>query len=184
MKNAGMGLSDSTSKARKANDKTTNTRKGINGRSNEKSLVAPIPTATLQDGSGGNGMSMRRREAVMTSTVDPPAPAPGGEAERAPLELAGGGTGFPTYTPDQIKEQGMNLWSLVAGHDASIASGEAESIATIQTDGITAAARLKAQSELQAVLRSTSVGLDWESPVCVPAGDLVLVMQMAMQRLG
>ncbi len=131
MKNASVGLSDSTSKARKANDKTTNTRKGINGRSNEKSLVAPIPTATLQDGSGGNGMGMRRREAVMTSTVDPPAPAPGGEAERAPLELAGGGTGFPTYTPDQIKEQGMNLWSLVAGHDASIASGEAESIATI-----------------------------------------------------
>ena len=90
MKNASVGLSDSTSKARKANDKTTNTRKGINGRSNEKSLVAPIPTATLQDGSGGNGMGMRRREAVMTSTVDPPAPAPGGEAERAPLELAGG----------------------------------------------------------------------------------------------
>ena len=126
----------------------------------------------------------------MTSTVDPPAPAPapapapGGEAERAPLELAGGGTGFPTYTPDQIKEQGMNLWSLVAGHDASIASGEAESIATIQTDGITAAARLKALSKLQTVLRSTSVGLDWKSPVCVPAGDLVLVMQMAMQRLG
>ena len=184
MKNAGVGLSDSTSKARKANDKTTNTRKGINGRSNEKTLVAPIPTATLQDGSGGNGMGMRRREAVMTSTVDPPAPAPGGEAERAPLELAGGGTGFPTYTPDQIKEQGMNLWSLVAGHDASIASGEAESISTILTDGITAAARLKALSELQAVLRSTSVGLNWESPVCVPAGDLVLVMQMAIQRLG
>ena len=129
-------------------------------------------------------MSMRRREAVMVSTVDPPAPAPGGEAERAPVELAAGGSGFPTYTPDQIKEQGMNLWSLVAGHDASIASGVAESIATIQTDGITAAARLKALSELQAVLRSTSVGLDWESPVCVPAGDLVLVMQMAMQRLG
>ena len=103
-------------------------------------------------------MSMRRREAVMTSTVDPPAPAPGGEAERAPLELAGGGTGFPTYTPDQIKEQGMNLWSLVAGHDASIASGEAESIATIQTDGITAAARLKAQSELQAVLSPPQLG--------------------------
>ena len=158
MKNAGVGLSDSTSKARKANDKTTNTRKGINGRSNEKSLVAPIPTATLQDGSGGNGMGMRRREAVMTSTVDPPAPAPGGEAERAPLELAGGGTGFPTYTPDQIKEQGMNLWSLVAGHDASIASGEAESIATIQTDGITAAARLKALSELQAVLSPPQLG--------------------------
>ena len=129
-------------------------------------------------------MSMRRRKAVMVSTVDPPAPAPGGEAERAPVELAAGGSGFPTYTPDQIKEQGMNLWSLVAGHDASIASGVAESITTIQTEGITAAARLKALSELQAVLRSTSVGLDWESPVCVPAGDLVLVLQMAMQRLG
>ena len=98
---------------------------------------------------------------------------------------AGGGTsGFPNYSPDQIREEGMNLWSLVAGHDSSISSGVAESIATIQNEGITAAARLKALSELQAVLRSTSVGLDWESPVCVPAGDLVLVMQMAMQRLG
>jgi len=78
----------------------------------------------------------------------------------------------------------MNLWSLVAGHDSSIASGVAESIATIQNEGITAAARLKALSELQAVLRSTPAGLNWESPICVPAGDLVLVMQMAMQRLG
>ena len=43
---------------------------------------------------------------------------------------------------------------------------------------------LKALSELQAVLRSTPAGLNWESPICVPAGDLVLVMQMAMQRLG
>ena len=46
-------------------------------------------------------MSMRRREAVMVSTVDPPAPAPGGEAERAPVEPAaiGGDGGFPNPSP-------------------------------------------------------------------------------------
>ncbi len=44
--------------------------------------------------------------------------------------------------------------------------------------------RLKALSEMQAILRNTSVGLDWEDPISVPAGDLMLVIQMALQRLG
>ena len=105
-------------------------------------------------------------------------------AERALDDSAAGGSGFPTYTPDQIKEQGMNLWSLVAGHEASIRSGVADGLSKIQAEEITAAARLKALRELQAVLKSTSVALDWESPICVPAGDLALVFQMALQRLG
>ncbi len=37
---------------------------------------------------------------------------------------------------------------------------------------------------MQAILRNTSVGLDWEDPIAVPAGDLLLIVQMAMQRLG
>jgi len=78
----------------------------------------------------------------------------------------------------------LNLWSLASGNEASISSGVANGMSRIQTEGITPAARLKALSELQAVLRSTSVALDGESPICVPAGDLVLVFQMALQRLG
>jgi hypothetical protein len=117
------------------------------------------------------------------SSVDPPAQANGAMAERAPDDSATGGSGFTTYTPEQIREEGMNLWSLVAGHDAAISSDVAENINGIELQGITAAARLKALSEIQAVLRSTSVGCDWEDPVCVPAGDLVLVAQMALQRL-
>ena len=105
-------------------------------------------------------------------------------AERAPDDSAAGGSGFPIYKPEQIREDGLNLWSLVSGHEVSIGSGVADGLSKIQAEEITAAARLKALSELQAVLRSTSVALDWESPVCVPAGDLVLVFQMALQRLG
>ncbi len=39
-------------------------------------------------------------------------------------------------------------------------------------------------SEMLAILRNTSVDLDWEDPVAVPAGDLLLIVQMTMQRLG
>ena len=128
-------------------------------------------------------------EVVIHDVVDPPMVEtnPGADGDdRAPVEpAAGGGTsGFPIYKPEQIREDGLNLWSLVSGHEVSIGSGVADGLSKIQAEEITAAAQLKALSELQAVLRSTSAALDWESPVCVPAGDLVLVFQMALQRLG
>ena len=44
--------------------------------------------------------------------------------------------------------------------------------------------RLKALSEVQSILRNTSVGIFGDVPVCVPAGDQVLIVQMAMLRLG
>jgi hypothetical protein len=38
-------------------------------------------------------------------------------------------------------------------------------------------------AQLQAVLRSHSNGIDWDHPIAVPSDDLVLVVQLAIQRL-
>ncbi len=54
----------------------------------------------------------------------------------------------------------------------------------IERKGILGAARLKALAEVQAILRNKSIGIDWEDGVTIPAGDLLLIVQMAMQRLG
>jgi hypothetical protein len=72
----------------------------------------------------------------------------------------------------------------VVGDDASIASGVADGLMQLQDQsGRLAAARLKALAELQAVLRSSSCGVEWGDAISVPVGDLVLVMQLALQRL-
>lgn len=78
----------------------------------------------------------------------------------------------------------MNLWSLVLGQDSSIASQICEVLQLLrdQPDHL-AGARLKALAEVQVLLRQTSAGTDWEEMVSVPAGDLVLIAQMALQRL-
>ena len=79
---------------------------------------------------------------------------------------------------------GTTLWDLVVGDEGSIASGVAAGLQQIADQpGRLASARLKALAELQAVLRSHSNGIDWEHSIHVPAGDLVLVLQLAMQRL-
>jgi hypothetical protein len=81
--------------------------------------------------------------------------------------------------------EGADLWGLVLGDESSIASGVADGLAQLQDQpGRLAGARLKALAELQAVLRHSSCGVEWDSPIAVPAGDLVLVMQLAMGRLG
>ncbi len=85
---------------------------------------------------------------------------------------------------EQIRQEGMNLWSLAIGIESHIASEVAGNLHAIERQGITAGARPKALSEMQAILRNTSVALDWEDPIIVPAGDLMLVVQMALQRLG
>lgn len=81
--------------------------------------------------------------------------------------------------------EGTDLWALVVGDDASIASGVAAGLEQLKDQpGRLASARLKALAELQAVLRTHGNGIDWNDPISVPAGDLVLVVQLALQRLG
>ncbi|QVV66763.1 hypothetical protein [Synechococcus sp. LA31] len=80
--------------------------------------------------------------------------------------------------------EGTDLWALVVGDEGCIASGVAEGLEQLQEQpGRLASARLKALAELQAVLRSQSNGVAWDAPITVPVGDLVLVVQLAMERL-
>jgi hypothetical protein len=80
--------------------------------------------------------------------------------------------------------EGTDLWALVVGDDCSIASGVADGLAQLQEQpGRLASARLKALAELQAVMRNQSNGVAWDAPITVPVGDLVLVVQLAMERL-
>ena len=81
--------------------------------------------------------------------------------------------------------EGADLWGLVLGDESTIASGVADGLDQLQDQpGRLAGARLKALAELQAVLRGSSCGVEWDSPITVPAGDLVLVMQLALGRLS
>ena len=110
---------------------------------------------------------------------DPPsvAAATAGPGANGEAVVSGGATA--ESLPD-----GTTLWDLVVGDEGSIASGVAAGLQQIaEQPGRLASARLKALAELQAVLRSHSNGIDWEQSIHVPAGDLVLVLQLAMQRL-
>jgi len=110
-------------------------------------------------------------------------PAHGGGAASADALPSSYDGGVRTAVSSSLPE-GTDLWGLVVGDDASIASGVADGLMQLQEQpGRLAAARLKALAEMQAVLRNSSCGLDWDAPITVPAGDLVLVMQLALQRL-
>ena len=84
----------------------------------------------------------------------------------------------------ELDEDGGSLWSLVAGRGSSVACEVAEKLQMIDEMGVMAPARLKALTEVMAVLRSSPTGVAWDEPIAVPAGDLVLLMQMVLQRLS
>lgn len=110
--------------------------------------------------------------------ADPPSSGGAGQHSAGDTAISRGADGF--HLPD-----GTDLWSLVVGDDATIASGVAAGLEQLQDQpGRLASARLKALAELQTVLRSHTNGIDWDHPIAVPAGDLVLVLQLALQRLG
>lgn len=86
----------------------------------------------------------------------------------------------------KVSDDGMNLWSVVAGEQGDIQSVIGGVLSDVYEEGSAkvAAANLKALAEIQCILRATPVGADWEDPVVVPAGDLVLLVRMAMRRLS
>ena len=111
-------------------------------------------------------------------------PAHGGGAASADASPSSHDGGVGAAVSSSLPE-GTDLWGLVVGDDSSIASGVADGLAQLQEQpGRLAAARLKALAELQAVLRHSSCGVEWDAPITVPTGDLVLVLQLALQRLS
>ncbi len=142
-------------------------------------------------GSSAESEDVEQNESVMERREDPPVAVihggVNGSSTRAPVDSTAAGQGaggFPNEDQEQIRQEGMNLWSLAIGLESHVESGVAGGLYEIERKEILGAARLKALSELQCVLRSTGVGIDWEDPISVPAGDLLLIVQMAMQRLG
>ena len=83
-----------------------------------------------------------------------------------------------------MSQDGLNLWSLVLGQQSSVKSEICDVLQLLRDEpDHMAGARLKALAEVQALLRQTPAGTGWEEMVNVPAGDLLLVVQMAMARL-
>jgi len=97
--------------------------------------------------------------------------------------IGGGADDFPN--PESLVSQdGLNLWSLVLGQQSSVESEICEVMQLLRDEpDHMAGARLKALAEVQALLRQTPAGTRWEATVNVPAGDLLLIVQMAMARL-
>ena len=96
---------------------------------------------------------------------------------------AGGCSGF-SNPESLVSQDGLNLWSLVLGQESAVESQISDVLQLLRDEpDHMAGARLKALAEVQALLRQTPAGTGWEEMVNVPAGDLLLVVQMAMARL-
>lgn len=80
--------------------------------------------------------------------------------------------------------EGTNLWEVCINRQAQLHSPIELLLEDLKHEGGLGGARLKALAEVQSILRSVSVGVEPSEMVQVPAWHLVLIMKMAMQRLG
>ena len=108
------------------------------------------------------------------SSVDPPAPAFGGGAERAPDESAGGGTGFPNDA---------TAWDAFSGRNQCV-NEITELLETIDEEPrLRSAAMLRSLSRVREQLESMPETADLATPVCIPLRDTLVLLTQSMQRL-
>ena len=108
------------------------------------------------------------------SSVDPPAPAFGGGADRASDESAGGGTGFLNDA---------TAWDAFSGRNQCV-NEITELLETIDEEPrLRSAAMLRSLSRVREQLESMSETADLATPVCIPLRDTLVLLTQSMQRL-
>ena len=132
-------------------------------------------------------MSMRKREAVMVSTVDPPVAENGAgltsSQRRAPVESAVGGNGFPNPSP--LVDDAAWMVAIEADDNDPIGDiAHLEHLLTTskQAEGAMLFMTLHRLREALAtqVKRSTNA----HAPVTITAMDAVLLSRVLLRRLG
>lgn len=120
------------------------------------------------------------QEPPQHSSEDPPVPAFGGMAERAPDDSAAGGCGF-------THELSGNAWQLVAGVDVD-ERGEVESLEHLdhllrESPEVAGPMLMGALVRLRAALQGIPRDADALQPVCIPATDAVLLSRSVLRGL-
>jgi hypothetical protein len=86
--------------------------------------------------------------------------------------------------PNEPLPDGNHLWDFVIGRTAHVHAPIEGLLRELESEGGLGGARLKALAELQSILRAAPAGTEPDSTLQVPAWHLVLIMKMAMERLG
>ena len=117
------------------------------------------------------------------STVGPPQTLKGG-VSTGTVETASGRGGSVAGLINEALPDGTNLWDVCISRQAQLYSPIELLLEELKHEGGLGGARLKVLAELQAILRSTPVGVDADEAVQVPAWHLILLTRWAMERLG
>ena len=128
-------------------------------------------------------MSMRRREAVMTSTVDPPTTATGALQERALVEPAVGGNGFPNPSP--LVDDAA--WMVAIEADDNDPDGGIAHLEHLLTTSKVAEGAMLFQTLhrlREALATQVTKASDAHTPVSISAMDAVLLSRVLLKRLG
>ena len=118
---------------------------------------------------------MRRHNgSYRDSTVDPPAQAIGAMAERAPVEPAVGGNGFPN--------QGT-VWDCVAGKATLISDVQDFLRELDESPDLRAAATLRSLSRIRSELDRVPESADLGDPIEMRLQDVLVIARQLMSRL-
>ena len=129
-------------------------------------------------------MSMRRSKGnYRDSTVDPPAQAIGAMAERAPVETAGGGTGFPNPSP--LVDDAAWMVAIEAD-DADPIGDIAHLEHLLQSSSVAEGAMLfqTLHRLREALATQVTKASDAHAPVTITGMDAVLLSRGLLKRLG
>jgi hypothetical protein len=118
------------------------------------------------------------------STVDPPQTLNGGVGKGTVETASGRGGSVAGFINDEPLPDGTNLWDVCISRQAQLHSPIELLLEELKYEGGLGGARLKVLAELQAILRSTPVGVDADEAVQVPAWHLTILTRWAMERLG
>ena len=105
---------------------------------------------------------------------DPPAPACGGEAERAPVEHAAEGRGFPIQS---------TVWDAFAGRPDCCNPTSEFNQELDETPRLRSAASLRSLSRIREVLEGMPEESALDEQVCISLQDALVVMSQLMARL-
>ena len=129
-------------------------------------------------------MSMRRSKGnYRDSTVDPPAQANGAVAERAPVDNATGGSGFPNPSP--LVDDAA--WCVAIEADSTDPIGDIAHLEHLLQSSSVAEGGMLFQTLhrlREALATQVTKASDAQSPVTITAMDAVLLSRVLLKRLG
>ena len=128
-------------------------------------------------------MSMRKRPAISVSTVDPPTTATGALQERALVEPAVGGNGFPNPSP--LEDDAA--WMVAIEADDNDPIGDIAHLEHLLTTSKVAEGAMLFQTLhrlREALATQVKRSTDAHAPVTISAMDAVLLSRVLLKRLG